>query len=634
MACGALSLVLPAAPSAWAQSADFDDAEAQLQVRQAASAASAGARKVDALRKELESERQRVVQNDSERDLNQAALQVLERELKTAEAKQRELDAALKAAQDARTRGLALRQQGPGTPGPPAASVTPTLEDQERAKAEAAQKQREEQAAVALRQQIAKAAAEQKLREEQAAIAAREQIAKAAAEQKLRDEQAAARALQERQARAAAEQKLREEQAAVRALQEQQAKAAAEQKVREEQAARALQEQLARVAAAQRQLDEQARRAAEEERKAAALKRAADDEARRKAEAEARQKAEADTQKTGEATEVALALPPAERRQIQEALTALGFDTAGADGAFGAKTREMIGRWQGRKGRPSTTYLDRAQIAALLSEAAAPLARLEEERRKKETAVPPTMPAAATTTVPPEITWALGRWTGTIVGCCNDSTTRNLQVSWTPGAVQCGWSVSNKPPVDATSGCAVSATEVRLTTSANSAVVLQRAGAGLAGTFTLKSGKSYSISLAREGMVPRQPDEQVALAQRQAEQRKIDEAKKPGAAPNVASAAPAGPSSWTAVVRLIRERSANNCDENLPRFRLVFDGGSLDMSANDVKVLTAKVAGDGSIKERFRLLNGGRLEVSGNVRSRDLEVARWDQLCRWKLVPG
>ena len=598
---GAANLVAPAGSPAWAQTADFDDAEAQLKVRQAASAASAGARRVDALRAELVSERQRVVQTDGERDLNQIAVQTLEQELRTAEARQRELDAALKAAQDARTRGLALRQQGTPPPAAPAPAVS-TQGEQERAEAA------------------------QRLREEQAALALREQIAKAAAEQKLREEQAAARAREEQAARAAAEQKLREEQAAARALQDRAARAAAEERLHEEQAARALREQIAKAAAAQKERDEQARQLAEEDRKAAALKRAAEDEARRKA--------EADSQKALESAEVALGLSTPERRQIQEALTALGFDTAGTDGAFGAKTREMIGRWQSRRGKPATTYLDRAQVAQLLAEAVAPLARLDEERRKRETATPVPVPAAATTApapaaLSPEVAWALGRWTGSIIGCCNDGPVRNLQVSWTPGAIQCGWSVANKPPVDATSGCTVSASEVRLTTSANSVVVMRRVVAGLLGTFTLRNGNQFPISMAREGAGPK-PSDEVA-------QKKLEEARKPAAAPapNVASAAPPPrPSNWSATVRLIRDRSANNCDENLPRFALAFDGASFDVTVDGTKVLTVRVPGDGSIgKERFRTATGARLELSGNVKTRDLELTRWDQLCRWKLVP-
>lgn len=382
-----LSLVMPLASPAWAQSADFDDAEAQLQVRQAATAASAAARRVDALRKDVETERQRIIQTDSERDLNQAALQGLERELKAAEARQRELDAALKTAQDARTRGLALRPPSPSAPAPPATSAPPASEDQERAKAAAEQKQR----------------------------------------------------------------------------------------------------------------DERDRRAAEEER-------------RKK--------------------EATLKLP-----------------------------------------------------------------------------VPATGAGPAANTVPPEIAWALGRWTGTIDGCCNDSTTRNLQVSWIPGAAQCGWSVANRPPVGVTSGCAVSLNEIRLTTSLDSIVVLRRAGAALAGTITLRNGKSFALSMARDGMAPRP-------------------------LPNVASAAPGRASTWTAVARLIVKRSASTCDEEGLRLTLAFDGSALEVTINNTKVLIAQVPGDGMIREPFRSPNGGRLELSGNVKTRDLEVARSDHLCRWKLAPG
>ena len=76
--------------------APFDDAEAQLRIRQAATAASAAARESDTLRKALEAERGRVVQTDGERDLNQAAIRALEKDLQAAEAKQREQEATLK----------------------------------------------------------------------------------------------------------------------------------------------------------------------------------------------------------------------------------------------------------------------------------------------------------------------------------------------------------------------------------------------------------------------------------------------------------------------------------------------------------------------------------------------------------
>lgn len=129
---------------AWAQTA-FDDADAQLRVRQAATAASEAARKVEAARKGLEAERQRVVATDGERELNRATINVLEQELQRAETKQREQDTALRAAQDARVRGLAAeaerrriedgqRPQAPARPAPtppPSRSPAVTTEAQE-----------------------------------------------------------------------------------------------------------------------------------------------------------------------------------------------------------------------------------------------------------------------------------------------------------------------------------------------------------------------------------------------------------------------------------------------------------------------------------------------------------------------
>lgn len=44
----------------------------------------------------------------------------------------------------------------------------------------------------------------------------------------------------------------------------------------------------------------------------------------------------------------------ADRIALQDRLTALGFDTGGADGVIGAKTRDAISAWQARRGLPVT----------------------------------------------------------------------------------------------------------------------------------------------------------------------------------------------------------------------------------------------------------------------------------------
>ena len=134
--------ILGSASPALAQGTDttFDDTEAQLRVRQAANAATAAAREIEALRRALETERARVVQTDGERDLNQTTIRTLERDLKSAEARQREHDASLKAAQEARNRGLAAEtrrreaeagrhQQSVPAP-PPAAAAAPQIPGQ------------------------------------------------------------------------------------------------------------------------------------------------------------------------------------------------------------------------------------------------------------------------------------------------------------------------------------------------------------------------------------------------------------------------------------------------------------------------------------------------------------------------
>lgn len=110
-ACLAFFATLAVSSVCPAQTAAFDDAEAQLKVRQATQAAAAAARKVEGLRKELETERQRVVQTDGERDLNQLTQRTLEQELRTAEAEQRTQEANLKTAQEARAQGLAADEQ-------------------------------------------------------------------------------------------------------------------------------------------------------------------------------------------------------------------------------------------------------------------------------------------------------------------------------------------------------------------------------------------------------------------------------------------------------------------------------------------------------------------------------------------
>jgi len=185
-------------------------------------------------------------------------------------------------------------------------------------------------------------------------------------------------------------------------LEELKAAAAMEEKRRsvaaDEAKARAAAEEAKRVAAAdeaKRKADadaakEEAKRtaAAEEARRKADAdaKRAADEEAKRTAAAEeAKRRAAAEEEKKAvENVEASLKLADVDRKRIQAALTAKGFDTLGTDGSFGPRTRQMIGNWQRSRNEPSTGFLTATQAALLSQEGQNALAKIEEERKKAD----------------------------------------------------------------------------------------------------------------------------------------------------------------------------------------------------------------------------------------------------------
>ena len=74
-----------------------------------------------------------------------------------------------------------------------------------------------------------------------------------------------------------------------------------------------------------------------------------------------------ETKGAPEAMEVTLGLKRTERRRIQIALMASGFDPGGQDGLFGPRTRAAIGKWQASRGKAETGFLD-AQAARELLE--------------------------------------------------------------------------------------------------------------------------------------------------------------------------------------------------------------------------------------------------------------------------
>jgi peptidoglycan hydrolase-like protein with peptidoglycan-binding domain len=82
--------------------------------------------------------------------------------------------------------------------------------------------------------------------------------------------------------------------------------------------------------------------------------------------------------------EEALNLTRDQRREIQENLTLLGFDTRGIDGIFGDATRSAITSWQQENGYPQTSYLTAEQVVRLDAQAARRAAQLEAEAARQQ----------------------------------------------------------------------------------------------------------------------------------------------------------------------------------------------------------------------------------------------------------
>ncbi|WIM12893.1 protein kinase [Enhydrobacter sp.] len=268
----------------------------------------------------------------------------------------------------------------PATPAPQAKADRVDEAAKARSEVEARQKAEAQQKAEADARQKAQAEAERA-----AAAEAQQKAAEAARQKAEADARQQAQAEAERQAAAAAQRKAAAD-AQQKAAAEAQQKAAAE----AQQKAAADAQQKAAAEAQQKMAAEAGQKAEDEARRKAEADawQKKEAEAMKKAEAEARQKAEADAaaQKTAEAAETALGLTAGDRQRIQVALTSLGFDTHGADGVFGPRSREMILAWQRARGQPATSFLTAAQKQALLTEAAPALAKYDQDQRKADEA--------------------------------------------------------------------------------------------------------------------------------------------------------------------------------------------------------------------------------------------------------
>ena len=79
------------------------------------------------------------------------------------------------------------------------------------------------------------------------------------------------------------------------------------------------------------------------------------------------------------AGEEALGLAVEDRRRVQEALSALGFDPRGVDGVLGPGTRAALRAWQAAQGVEETGYLTADQLSELAAQAGQRAAEVEAE---------------------------------------------------------------------------------------------------------------------------------------------------------------------------------------------------------------------------------------------------------------
>lgn len=106
--------------------------------------------------------------------------------------------------------------------------------------------------------------------------------------------------------------------------------------------------------------------------------------------------------------EALLELRNPDRREIQQRLTLLDYDTIGVDGIFGPGSRDAIAAWQEQAGFDPTGFLDATQKAALFQESAGVYLTWQDEQRRieAEKAAAAAAAAAAPRYIPPPETFA------------------------------------------------------------------------------------------------------------------------------------------------------------------------------------------------------------------------------------
>ena len=101
----------------------------------------------------------------------------------------------------------------------------------------------------------------------------------------------------------------------------------------------------------------------------------------------------------------------------------------------------------------------------------------------------------------------------------------------------------------------------------------------------------------------------------------------------VALASPAFAETWKARAELIPTKSANDCSQRLSVYTLTLEGATFSAADVDGKQFTTTVPDNGVIQIDYRSPGGARLEMSGNVKTKHLDINNSNRGCWYRLVP-
>jgi hypothetical protein len=96
---------------------------------------------------------------------------------------------------------------------------------------------------------------------------------------------------------------------------------------------------------------------------------------------------------------------------------------------------------------------------------------------------------------------------------------------------------------------------------------------------------------------------------------------------------PATAETWRARADLIATKSAEGCPRDGSVYTLDLAGNAFSATDVDGKMFSITVPANNIIKEDYRSPSGNRLEMSGNVKTRHLEIYSDYRGCWWHLVP-